>query len=212
MKKLTYAFAILFCGFTFSLSAQSEIRPDLSIANMPDWWTLHNRKLTITDGVVHLDAQQGDGLLWQKDVIFSNGQIEFDVKGQNTPGRSFVGLAFHIEDEETFDAIYFRPFNFKNPDRNTHSVQYISMPEHDWRSLRENHPGTYENVVHPVPEPEDWFHVTVKINHPTVEVFVNDDPEPSLTIAQISDRKKGFFGFWVGNSSEGEFKNLTIMH
>ena len=68
----------------------------------------------------------------------------------------------------------------------------------------------YENMVTPVPEPSGWFHATVRVEYPVVKVFVNNSGNPSLTIEQLSNRKNGWVGFWVGNNSEGWFKNLKI--
>ena len=67
-------------------------------------------------------------------------------------------MAFHGLNDTTFDAVYFRPFNFNNPARNGHSVQYISHPEFPWYKLRKEQ---YENLINPVPEPNDWFHVLI---------------------------------------------------
>lgn len=194
----------------FSVAQNNEIKPDLSSIDTLDDWTLHNRQLKVDDGV-HLNAQPGDGLLWLKDLEFVNGIIELDIKGKDIRGRSFVGLAFHGVNDSTFDAIYFRAFNFMNPDRNSHSVQYISHPNNTWYSLREQQPGKFENSVMPIPEPNDWFHITIEVNYPNVKVFVNESKKPSLVIEQISDQKQGWVGFWVGNNSEGSFRNLKII-
>ena len=45
---------------------------------------------------------------------------------------------------------------------------------------------------------------------PDVTVYVNQSTIPSLVVKQISTRKKGKIGFWVGHNSEGCFKNLKI--
>jgi hypothetical protein len=189
---------------------QNEIIPDLTKVNNPDVWTLHNREVTIDKGV-HLDGKPEDGLLWLKEPIFSNGKIELGIKGKDERGRSFVGLAFHGINDSTFDAIYFRPFNFKSAEKSGNALQYISHPRHTWYKLREEYPGKYENPVSPVPEPNDWFHVTVIFKYPTVKVFVNNSEEPSLVVEQLSTQKKGWIGFWVGNYSEGSFRNLKII-
>lgn len=205
--------SILFVALILSFSAMAQPRvlvPDLSTISNSDHWTVYNREANF-DGNVYLSANTGDGLLYLKDVEFKNGKIELDIKGKNTPGRSFVGVAFHGLNNETFDAVYFRPFNFKNPQRNSHSVQYISMPEYDWSKLRNEHPGKYENTVLPVPDPDSWFHATMVVHYPEVKVFVNDSEEPSLVVDQISNRKSGWLGFWVGNGSDGSFKNLKII-
>jgi hypothetical protein len=210
MKKLLVTmFAGLLLATCFNtVCAQSKV-PDLSKINDPEVWSLHNREI-LDDDVVHLNGQPGDGLLWINDLNFKNGTIDVDIKGIDERGRSFVGIAFHILNDSTFDAIYFRPFNFMSPERNGHSVQYISHPRNTWYYLRENFPEKYENPVNPVPEPTGWFHATIVVDYPKVSVYVDKAEEPSLVIEQISDRKEGQLGFWVGNNSEGWFRNLKI--
>lgn len=196
---------------TITVSAQQkQIVPDLSTANDSKLWTLYNRELTTEGKEVYLNAKPNDGLLWLNGLIFSNGKIELDIKGRNKQGMSFIGIAFHGINDSIYDAIYFRPFNFKNPDRNRHSVQYISHPQYTWYKLREEHPNVFENTVSPVPEPDDWFHVTILVEFPVVKVYVNNSSIPSLEIKQLSNQKEGWVGFWVGNNSDGYFRNLKI--
>lgn len=210
MKTTKLFFLLIHLCIGLSLFAQNEIIPDLSKCNDTAIWTLHNRELHM-DKEVHLDGKPGDGLLWIKEPIFSNGKIELEIKGKDIRGKSFVGLAFHGLNDSIYDAVYFRAFNFKDPGRNGHSVQYISHPEYTWYKLRNEQPEKYENSVTPVPEPTDWFHVTILIEYPIVKVFVDNSVEPSLTVEQLSSRKEGWIGFWVGNNSEGFFRNLKII-
>jgi len=211
--KLIFAFFGLL--FSVSIFAQKST-PDLSKINDNSFWEIHNRSAKIivggSDTYVSFDAQQNDGLATFQNLDFENGIIEFDVRGKNNPGRSFVGVAFHIQDDETFNAIYFRPFNFKNPDkvRSGHSVQYICHPEFPWHKLRADFPEQFENPVNPIPDPDNWFHAKVVVNWPLVKVFVESSTEPSLKVKMKSEFKKGKVGFWVGNGSDGEFKNLVV--
>ncbi len=210
MKTIKLLFIGIQLCIGLTLTAQeNEIVPDLSKIKDSDLWTLYNREL-VSDDVVHLDSKPGDGLLWLKEPVFTNGKIELDIKGKDERGRSFVGLAFHGLNDSTYDAVYFRPFNFKNPERKGHSVQYISHPEYPWYRLREEHPEKYENPVTPVPDPTGWFHATIVVEYPDVKVFVDNSEEPSLTVQQLSSRKEGWIGFLVGNGSEGWFRNLKI--
>lgn len=172
-------------------------------------WALHNRKIEI-DSAVHFNAQPGNGILWLRDYNFSDGTIDVEIQGKNDPGRSFVGVAFHGLNDTTFDAVYFRAFNFKNPERSDKSVQYISEPLHTWYSLREQFPGKYESALSPVPEPEEWFQVTIEVNYPAVKVFVNNSDIPSLVVEQLSEQRKGNIGLWVGHNSKGSFRNLKV--
>lgn len=161
---------------------------------------------------VQLDVKEGDGVAWLSDVIFQNGTIEVDVKGKDTPGQSFVGIAFHGTDDKTYEAIYFRPFNFKAADsaRRNNAVQYISHPVHTWKKLRDEHFSKYENPVNPAPDPNDWFHVRIDVNNKTITVYVNDIATPVLEVTSLSENEKGAIGLWVGNFSGGEFANLSI--
>lgn len=195
--------------FTNIQAQESSVIPDLSKVADTTIWSIYNRSVHY-DEAVHLDALPGDGLLQLKDFIFENGRIELEIRGENKPGQSFVGFAFHIQNDSTFDAVYFRPFNFKNTVRKGHSVQYISHPRFTWSRLREEHPGVYENEIMPVPDPDGWFKATIIIDYPEVKVYVNDTQEASLTVEQISDFEKGGIGFWVGFNSRGSFRNLKI--
>jgi len=77
--------------------------------------------------------------------------------------------------------------------------------------LRTEQPGKFEQAVNPVPDPNAWFHVRVVVASPRVSVFVGDAKEPSLVVDQLSDRKKGLIGLWVGNNSGGDFANFRII-
>lgn len=192
-------------------NSEKAIAPALLKYQDTETWELYNREMTL-GADVFLHRGENDGILWNKKEIFRNGTIEFDVKGRNEPGRNFIGLAFHIQDSGHYDAIYFRPFNFENPKKNGNSLQYMTIPDNHWRKLRENHPGVYENPVSPIPTPDDWFHVRVEVNHPTVKVFVNDATEPSLSVDKLTTYQAGGVGFWVGYQTEGNFKNLKMTH
>ena len=74
----------------------------------------------------------------------------------------------------------------------------------------EEHPEKYENPIAPVPDPDGWFHAAIIVDYPAVTVYVNDADQPSLEVEQISTRKEGWLGFWVGYGSDGWFKNLKI--
>ncbi len=108
--------------------------------------------------------------------------------------------------------VYFRPFNFhaEEPERRGHSVQYISQPEYTWSKLREEHPGVYESSLSDPPDPDGWFHVRVLVDSPRVSVFLGDATEPVLLVDQLSNRGRGWVGFWVGNGSNGDFANLKL--
>ena len=161
---------------------------------------------------IQFSEKAGEGLAWLEGVTFANGTIELDIKGKDVLQRSFVGVAFHGQDDKTFDAVYFRPFNFITPDpiRRIHAVQYIAHPDFPWKRLRDEQNGKYEKPVVPVPDPNQWFHAKIVVDYPHVQVFVNNSSEPSLSVDQLNGRTQGKLGLWVGEGSGGDFANLTI--
>lgn len=161
---------------------------------------------------IRFSKNEKDGVAWLKHVIFSNGSIEVDIKGSDELQQSFVGIAFHGMDENTFDAVYFRPFNFQTDDpiRKIHAVQYVSLPDYPWEVLREKFNGKYEKQVNPSPDPNEWFHVKITIKSPLVTVYVNGNQEACLTVDKLNNRASGKIGLWVGNNSAGDFANLQI--
>src|ERR1700744_405412 len=106
------------------------------------------------------------GIFWLKDVDFSTGIIELDMRGRNEFLKSFLGIAYHGVDTLNYETVYFRPFNFQYmPDtaRRKWSVQYMSMPDYPYDRLRKEQTGKFENEIKPNPKPEDWFHVRIVI-------------------------------------------------
>lgn len=179
-------------------------------------WRVHNRQVQAVPGrpeAVRLDERPRDGVLWLVGSDFAEGALELDLRGADKPGQSFVGVAFRGVDDDTYEAVYFRPFNFKNPEiaRRSRAVQYIAHPAHPWQKLREQHPGRYEAAVSPVPDPDGWFHARVELQGRQVRVFVNGAAEPSLTVTALGERPRGLVGLWVGNGSAGEFANLRLI-
>jgi hypothetical protein len=195
---------------------KATLEPDLAV--LADGKGLNASRRTIsrlTEGGrkgVRLSEAEGEGPAYLPGVEFANGTIELDLKGKDVQGASFLGVAFHGVDGTTYDAIYFRPFNFKTEDqaRVLRAVQYVSHPDHPWQKLRAEHPGQYEKPVKPVPDPNAWFHARVTVASPAVSVFVGDAKEPCLTVNQLSGRKKGLVGIWVGNTSGGDFANFSV--
>lgn len=198
-------------------AGQGRSAPDLAVVEEGRGLHTFNRTATrMTDGArkgIHLSAAEGDGIAYIDGLDFANGAIDIDLKGKDVPQQSFVGVAFHGIDGTTYDGIYFRPFNFKTDDaaRRIRAVQYISQPVHTWQKLRTEQPGKYEKPINPVPDPNGWFHARVVVASPRVSVFVDGAKEPCLVVDQLSDRKKGLIGLWVGNTSEGDFANLRVV-
>jgi len=173
-------------------------------------WTGYNCNADISEDTIHLTNTSGKtAFLWANIDNFKNGTVELDIKGNDRRGESFVGIAFHALDHITYDAIYFRPFNFRDDERKDRAVQYVSNPNYDWDLLREKHPGKYEHAILPDTDPNNWFHVKIVVQHPNVKVYINSSEKPTLEVAQLSERKNGLVGLWI-DSPDGWFKNITV--
>ncbi|MDN5213300.1 DUF1080 domain-containing protein [Fulvivirgaceae bacterium BMA12] len=203
MKSTTIFIATIGILLGHYLNAQTFIE-----ANSKNW-TEHRGKATFEGDVIHLKETGGTAILWVNGVNFKNGTVELDIKGKDERGNSFVGLAFHGADDENYDAVYFRPFNFKSVEKKNNAMQYIDAPKNVWHVLRKKYPGKYESAVQPVPDPNDWFHAKIVINYPEVKVYVNDSTTPTFVVEQISKRREGKIGLWV-DSEDGWFRNVTI--
>jgi|SRR5450432_895233 hypothetical protein len=151
------------------------------------------------------------GIIWLKDLSFSEGTIDVDLRGKDIFLKSFLGIAFHAADTSNYEVVYFRPFNFNYPDtaRRRWSVQYMVLPEYDYTVLRAQHPLVYENSVNPVPKAADWFHATIVVKADKVTVYVNHSKDASLTVTKLKNINTGMIGLWDSGIT-GDFANLVI--
>lgn len=206
------------CCLALAVSAcatQPSVAPNTASAKQCEKWQVHNRKATFSkdqEGTVYFAAQAKPGVAWLKSNQISDGVIEADIKGHDTKDKSYVGIAFRGVDEKTYEAVYFRPFNFNAPDdlHKSHAVQYESEPDHAWDKLRKEHPGVYEHAIVPAVNPNDFFHVKIVLENPKVRVYINNASEPTLVVDSLASQKSGWVGFWMGNNADGTFKNLKI--
>jgi len=214
--KISHYYLTVILGFITFVSGMGQVNSvkyDLSENNK---FEVFNRKVTPFSEKdkkgIRFSKNENDGVAWLTSVEFSNGSIELDIRGKDEYQQSFVGVAFHGIDNNTLDAIYFRPFNFQSTDavRKIHAVQYISQPDYPWQVLREKFNGKYEKAVIPSPNGNEWFHVKIIIKYPEVTVYVNANSEPSLSVEKLNKRTTGKIGLWVGNNSDGDFANLQI--
>lgn len=219
MKMFTAAYQTILCLLLVAGVAYGQGKPDApdvtKIAEGKGWKLVNREATVVEDGgkrAIRFNEKAGQGVAWLEGSDLTDGIIEIDIKGKNELQRSFVGVAFRGVDEKTHDVVYFRPFNFKSEDpvRRIHAVQYVSHPTWTWQKLRTERNGIFEKAVNPVPDPDGWFHARIVVSNKKVSVYVNDAKEPSLVVDELSDRRRGWVGLWVGEGSGGAFANLKI--
>jgi len=174
-----------------------------------------NREVTKVQGSpdgVHLSEKPGPGVAWIEGSEFAEGTIELDVRGRDVLGQSFLGVAFHRKDDNTYDAVYLRPFNFRatDPDRHQHAVQYIAVPDYDWPRLRKEFPEEFENPVDASIVPTDWVPLRVVVKGRAIQIYVGAVKTPTLEVRKLGQHDRGMVGLWVGNNSDGDFANLRV--
>jgi hypothetical protein len=162
--------------------------------------------------LIRLDAKAGEGFAVVQGPAFSEGTIDLLVRGEDVAQRSFVGVAWGIQNDSTYEAVYVRPFNFRTPDtaRAKRAVQYVSQPTWPWQRLRAETPGKYENPVLPIPDPNGWVPLRLVVTPTQVSVYANGGAEPDLVVQRLGAVKAGPIGLWVGNGSRGDFSALKV--
>jgi glyoxylase-like metal-dependent hydrolase (beta-lactamase superfamily II) len=192
------------------------ITPDLAGLAQGTGRRVFNRTVTVTKengrAVARLDARPGDGGVLLDGLLLSEGTIDVDLKGRNVPQQSFLGIAFHVVDWTTLEAVYFRPFNFRSPDpeRRARAVQYVAHPDHTWQRLRAERPGQFEQGLDPAPDPDGWFHARIVLAGGRVDVYVDGAVKPSLSVGGLGEAKSGGVALFVGNGSDGAFADLRV--
>jgi len=161
---------------------------------------------------VRVSGGSGNGVAWVEGTSFQSGTIELDVRGRESLRQTFVGVAFHRKDDNTYEAVYLRPFNFRASDlaRRQHAVQYITLPQFDYDRLRVDFPEEFENPVDASIEPTNWVKLRVVVQGGKIQVYVGAVQEVTLEVRKLGQLYGGQVGLWVGNNSGGDFANLVI--
>ena len=147
---------------------------------------------------------------------FRNGVVEADLAGQPAPGtaesaRGFIGIAFRLQSDGSYEYIYLRPTNGRADDqvRRNHSTQYSSYPDFDFARSRQEAPGKYESYVDL--QPGVWTKYRIEVEGRNARLYVNGAEQPCLIINDMKlEPREGGVALWVGPGTEGYFSNLKI--
>ena len=151
-----------------------------------------------------------------KDVQFRDGTIEVDLAGQPAAGaaeaaRGFIGIAFRIQSDGSYEYIYLRPTNGRADDqvRRNHSTQYSSYPDFDFARSRQEAPGKYESYVDL--EPGVWTKFKIEVDGRKARLYVHGAEQPCLIVNDLKlEPRGGGVALFVGPGTEGYFSNLKI--
>jgi hypothetical protein len=151
-----------------------------------------------------------------KDTVFRDGTIEVDVAGQPAAGaaggaRGFIGIAFRIQGDGSYEYIYLRPTNGRADDqvRRNHSTQYSSHPNFDFARSRQEAPEKYESYVDL--EPGVWTKYKIAVEGRKARLYVHGAEQPCLIVDDLKlEPREGGVALWVGPGTEGYFSNLRV--
>jgi len=151
-----------------------------------------------------------------KDAKFRDGTIEVDLAGQPASGaggfaRGFIGIAFRLQADGSYEYIYLRPTNGRADDqvRRNHSTQYSSYPDFDFARSRQEAPEKYESYVDL--QPGVWTKYKIEVEGRKARLYVNGAEQPCLIVNDMRlEPRDGGVALWVGPGTEGYFSNLKI--
>jgi len=205
--------AVLAVLFAVPLAAQSADRlegKNVSIAQT----TFKGRPAMQV--IAAADAPNAASYAVVKDVSFQNGTIEVDLAGQPAAGagegaRGFIGIAFRLQSDGSYEYIYLRPTNGRADDqvRRNHSTQYSAHPDFDFARSRKEAPEKYESYVDL--EPGVWTKYKIEIEGRRARLYVHGAEQPSLIVNDLKhEPRAGGVALWVGPGTEGYFANLKV--
>src|SRR5262245_25288277 len=151
-----------------------------------------------------------------KDAVFRDGTIEVDLAGQPGAGagggaRGFIGIAFRLQGDGSYEYIYLRPTNGRADDqvRRNHSTQYSSHPSFSFAQSRQEAPEKYESYVDL--EPGVWTKFKIEVDGRRARLYVHGAEQPCLIVNDMKmEPRAGGVALWVGPGTEGYFSNLKI--
>lgn len=151
-----------------------------------------------------------------KDSSFRDGAIEVELAGQPAAGagegaRGFIGIAFRLQSDGSYEYIYLRPTNGRADDqvRRNHSTQYSSYPNFDFARSRQEAPEKYESYVDL--QPGVWTKFRIEVEGRKARLYVRGAEQPCLIVNDLKlEPRQGGVALWVGPGTEGYFSNLKI--
>jgi hypothetical protein len=162
------------------------------------------------------DAANATSYAVVKDTAFRDGTIEVDLAGQPAAGaqagaRGFIGIAFRLQGDGSYEYIYLRPTNGRADDqvRRNHSTQYSAHPDFSFAESRKVAPEKYESYVDL--EPGVWTKFKITVEGSKARLYVHGAEQPCLIVNDLKhEPKEGGVALWVGPGTEGYFANLKI--
>lgn len=142
------------------------------------------------------------GIIYIKDVSFTNGIIEFDAAFSNQ--RGFFGAVFRMQDKENYEEFYLRSHQSGNPDAIQYSPVYNGLSA--WQLYHGE--GFSAAVTFPF---DQWIHVKLIVSGKNGELYINNNEQPVMFMHDLKrEIKPGFVGIRALAFSAGHFANFNV--
>ncbi|WP_142526218.1 LamG domain-containing protein [Pedobacter westerhofensis] len=213
MKNKLFKFPLLACSILslvlFCLTAfaqQNTLKGKvINIPFVPGHWdnTSAKAEFITYKGVKAIKMMPNGGQINLKDLIFTNGTIEFDTEPIDAETRGFgpIGIYFRQQSAKESEYLYLRT---KKDDskRDNDDIQYAPVVN---GVLLFNMMSAYDG---PAPiHNQEWNHVKLVVSGMQMRVYVNNMNEPVLEIPRLEcNSQSGTIGF----EGLAYFSNLTI--
>jgi len=213
VSAMTLTRATLWTMLAVPLAAQSADR--LTGKNVSIAQTTYKGRSAI-QVIATPDAPNASSYAVVNDALFRDGTIEVDLAGQPGAGaaggaRGFIGIAFRLQGDGSYEYIYLRPTNGRADDqvRRNHSTQYSSHPSFDFARSRQEAPEKYESYVDL--EPGVWTKYKIEVEGRKARLYVHGAEQPCLIVDDLKmEPREGGVALWVGPGTEGYFANLKV--
>lgn len=210
----TYITALLIAYASGVFAQQKPTVYNYSVVNPAEWVIPKNDTLDYAFGTYagskalllkrKIGNYKGASIAYPKALNFKDGTIEMDIASPNGK-NGFVGFAFRIKDAHHYETLYFRP----GSSGTINAVQYMPEKKSEFNWWDYEADKYQSKTTLPLTA---WFHVKAIVKGQEIAVFINNQPKPVMVYKNLdSTLKTGSVGFWLGNCSEGAYKNLVVI-
>lgn len=193
-------------GGSVALAGLSLLSGGVAGAQTADHIEMSAKQWTTTATVTFLPSVDGVGPVMAapsgsrailRDLEFTDGTIEYDVRPKN---GSIAGLKFRSVEQQTADAFYLRAK--PDCDRSPSCIQY--MPYHHGAYEWDLYP---EYQTHAPIRADEWNHIKLVISGHRLNAYVNGAAEPVLRVGGLEG---GAAKGGISVSGPADYANLTI--
>jgi len=195
---------LFLCLSVSALNAQKtkQTTKDQPIPLTAEKWKHDPAKVEFTQykNVPAIKMQQG-GKAELRDLVFTNGIIEFDVEPADAKRSPFVTMYFRYQDEKESECFYLRAGGENHLQRND-AVQYAPFVDgvNLWDMLPHYQGPAKINIT-------DWNHIKLVVSGSQLRAYVNNLTKPTLEIPRLEGNvRKGAIVF----EGLATFANLTV--